>query len=90
MTGDRLGGCDPDPDPTVIVVDVVTVVAPEAGIAVVVGDAVATVITGNVAARPGNFDMTDGDPEPNKEDGEKKKKKKNPFKNVSNKENTNF
>ncbi len=85
MTGDRLGGCDPDP--TVIVVDVVTVVAPEAGIAVVIGDAVATVITGNVAARPGNFDMTDGEPEPNKED---RKKKRNPFKNVSNKENNNF
>ena len=63
MTGDRLGGCDP----TVIVVDVITVLEPEAGMAVVVGDAVTTVITGNVAARPGNFDMTDGEPEPNKE-----------------------
>lgn len=58
---DRLAGCDP----TVMVVDVVTVVTLEAVLADVdVGNAVATEITGNVAALPGNFDMTDGEPEP--------------------------
>lgn len=60
MTGDRLAGLF---DPTVmLVVEVEAVVGPEAGMAVVVGDA--TEITGNVAARPGSFDMMDGEPEP--------------------------
>lgn len=70
MTGDRLDGCEP----TVMVVDVVTVATPEAAAlapdVVVEGDAVATEMMGSVAALPGNFDMTDGEPEP------KKKKKK--------------
>lgn len=63
LTGDRLAGCDP----TVMVVEVVTVVTADAALAdvvVVVGDAVATELTANVAALPGNFDMTDGEPEP--------------------------
>lgn len=64
MTGDRFCGCDP----TVILVVVVTV-DDEVIIVIVVddvavGDAVATEMIGNVAARPGNFDMTDGDPDP--------------------------
>jgi hypothetical protein len=67
MTGDRLDGCEP----TVMVVDVVTVVTPEAAAlapdVVVEGDAVATEMMGSAAALPGNFDMTDGEPEPEKQ-----------------------
>lgn len=50
-----------------MVVEVATVVTADAALAdvvVVVGDAVATELTANVAALPGNFDMTDGEPEP--------------------------
>lgn len=59
MTGDRLGGCDPT---AMLVVEVDTVVELEAAMVVVVGEAIE--MTGNVAARPGNFDMMDGEPEP--------------------------
>ena len=60
MTGDRFDGCEP----TVMVVDVVTVLmTPDV---VVDDDAVATEMMGNVTALvPGNLDMTDGEPEPN-------------------------
>lgn len=64
MTGDRLAGLF-DLSTTVmlvLVVEVETVVGPEAAMAVVVGEA--TEMTGNVAARPGNLDMMDGEPEP--------------------------
>ena len=71
MTGDRLDGWEP----TVMVVDVVTVATPEAAAlapdVVVDGDAVATEMIGSVAALPGNFDMTDGEPE-----NKRKKRKK--------------
>jgi hypothetical protein len=66
MTGDRLDGCET----TVMVVDVVTVVTPDAAalapdvVIVVDGDAVATEMVGSVAALPGILDMTDGEPEP--------------------------
>jgi hypothetical protein len=51
MTGDRFDGCEP----TLMVVDVVTVLTPDV---VVDDDAVATEMI------PGNLDMTDGEPEP--------------------------
>jgi hypothetical protein len=57
MTGDRFDGCEP----TLMVVDVVTVLTPDV---VVDDDAVATEMMGNVAALPGNLEMTDGEPEP--------------------------
>ena len=59
MIGEWFDGCEP----TLMVVDVVTVLmTPDV---VVDDDAVATEMMGNVAALvPGNLDMTDGEPEP--------------------------